>query len=250
MDYDNTGIAAVYDSGRGYDPEILQQWLKLLSDHVPKDGISRIIDLGCGTGRFTEPLSVHFEAEVVGIDPSEKMLEQARRKNSGSPVRFKQVSGGKLPIETYSADMVFMSMVFHHLPDPEHTMRECHRILRDGGYVCIRDSTLDVAETFPYMRFFREIRPIVEEQLISRVQMKRIIEDAGFKTVTHKAVTHQMAPDWRSFADKMALRADSFVARLPDDDFETGMTVLRAYAEHEAPGEPVTEDVDFFVFQR
>ena len=48
----------------------------------------------------------------------------------------------------------------------------------------------------------------------------------------------------------MALRADSFVARLPDDVFEQGMTVLRAYAEHEDPGEPVTEEVDFFVFQR
>ena len=47
----------------------------------------------------------------------------------------------------------------------------------------------------------------------------------------------------------MSLRADSFVARLPIDDFETGMTVLRAYAEHEESGEPVTEEVDFFVFQ-
>ena len=250
MDYDNTSIAAVYDAGRGYNPEILQQWLRILSDYVPKNGISRIIDLGCGTGRFTEPLSVHFEAEVIGIDPSEKMLEQARRKNSGSIVSFKQASGGKLPVEECSTDMVFMSMVFHHLPDPEQTMRECHRILRDGGYVCIRDSTLDVIETFPYVRFFSGIRSIVEEQLISRIQMKSIIEGAGFDTVTHKAVTHQMSPNWRSFADKMALRADSFVTRLPDDDFETGMTALRAYAEHEDPGEPVTEEVDFFVFQR
>ncbi|MCG8690230.1 MAG: class I SAM-dependent methyltransferase [Minwuiales bacterium] len=250
MDYDNTNIAAVYDSGRGYNPEILRQWLKLLSDHVPKDGISRIIDLGCGTGRFTEPLSVHFEAEVIGIDPSEKMLEQARRKNSGSAVSFKQASGGNLPLEERSTDMVFMSMVFHHLPDPEHTMLECHRILRDGGYVCIRDSTLDVIETFPYLRFFDGIRPIVEEQLISRIQMKNIVEGAGFGTVTHKPVTHQMSPNWRTFAEKMALRADSFVARLPDDVFEKGMTGLRAYAEHEDSGEPVTEEVDFFVFQR
>ena len=250
MDYDSTNMAAVYDSGRGYNPETLQQWLELLSDALPADGISRIVDLGCGTGRFTEPLSVHFDAEVIGIDPSETMLEQARAKCARRSVSFERLSGSRLPVEDGSADMVFMSMVYHHLADPEQTMRECHRILRDRGYVCIRNSTLDAIGTFPYLRFFNGIRSIAEGQLTSRSQMTSVLESAGFKSVTHKAVTHLMSPDWRSFADKMALRADSFLARLPDDDFETGMAALRAYAEQEAPGGAVTQEVDFFVFQR
>ncbi len=97
MDYDKTNIAAVYDSGRSYSPEILQLWLDLLSTYVPKDGVSRIIDLGCGTGRYSEPLSVHFRADVIGIDPSEKMLEEARKKGSRSTVIFKQASGENCP---------------------------------------------------------------------------------------------------------------------------------------------------------
>ena len=250
MDYDKTDIAAVYDSGRSYSPKILQQWLDLLSAYVPKDGVSRIIDLGCGTGRYSEPLSIHFEADVIGIDPSEKMLDEARRKSSRRTVIFKKASGEKLPVEERSADMVFMSMVFHHLSDPEHTAHECHRILRDGGYVCIRNSTIDAIETFPYLRFFRGVRPIIEDRSVSRSQIESIFEDAGFDTVARKVITHQMSPDWRGFADKLALRADSFLARLPDDEFHTGMTALRAYAEDAIPGEPVTVDVDFFVFQR
>jgi ubiquinone/menaquinone biosynthesis C-methylase UbiE len=250
MDYDKANIAAVYDSGRSYSPEILQQWLDLLSAYVPKDGVARIIDLGCGTGRYSEPLSIHFDAAVIGIDPSEKMLEEARKKCSRQTVIFKKASGGKLPVEERSTDMVFMSMVFHHLADPEHTAHECHRILRDGGYVCIRNGTIDAIETYPYLRFFRGIRPLIEEQLVSRCQIKSIFEDAGFDTVARKAITHQMSPNWRSFADKMAMRADSFLARLPDDDFHTGMAGLRAHAEDADPGEPVTVDVDFFVFQR
>ncbi len=146
--------------------------------------------------------------------------------------------------------MVFMSMVFHHLANPEHTAHQCHRILRDGGYVCIRNGTVDAIETVPYACFFCGIRPLIEEQLVSRSQIKSIFEGAGFDTVAHKAITYQMSPNWRSFADKMAMRADSFLARLPDDDFHTGMTVLRAHAEHADPGEPVTEEVDFFVFRR
>ncbi len=250
MDYDRTNIAAVYDSARGYDPEILQQWLDILSAYVPKAGVSRIVDLGCGTGRFSEPLSDHFQADVVGIDPSENMLEQARRKSSRSTVVFKQASGEKLPVEERSADMVFMSMVFHHLADPEHTAHECYRILRDGGYVCFRNGTIDAIEANPSLRFFRGIRPLIEEQSVSRSQIKSILEGAGFDTVAHKVVTQQLSHNWRSFADKIAMRADSFLARLSDDDFHTGMTVLRAHAEDADPGEPVTVDVDFFVFRR
>ena len=58
----------------------------------PKDGVSRIVDLGCGTGRYSEPLSVHFQADVIGIDPSEKMLEEARKKSSRNTVIFKQAA--------------------------------------------------------------------------------------------------------------------------------------------------------------
>lgn len=250
MEYDETNIAAVYDSGRSYSPEILQQWLNLLSAYVPKDGVSRIIDLGCGTGRYSEPLSAHFQADVIGIDPSEKMLEEARKKSSRPTVIFKQASGEKLPVEERSTDMVFMSMVFHHLANPEHTAHECHRVLRDSGYVCIRNGTVDAIETFPYVKFFRGIRPLIEEQLVSRNQMKSVFMDAGFDTIAHKVIACQISPSWCSFADKMAMRADSFLACLPDDDFHAGITLLRAHAEHADHGEPVTEDVDFFVFQR
>jgi len=50
-----------------------------LSRHTKKISSSkRILDLGCGTGRFSAALRARFEAEVIGIDPSKKMLEQAR----------------------------------------------------------------------------------------------------------------------------------------------------------------------------
>ncbi len=250
MDYDKTDIAAVYDSARGFDPDILQEWLTLLSAQVPKDGVSRIVDLGCGTGRFTEALSLHFDADVVGIDPSATMLQRAREKNSRNPVSFKQGTGESLPLEDSSADMVFMSMVYHHLPDPQGTARECHRVLRKGGHVCIRNSTLDQIETYPYLRFFDGIRAIIEEQSIPRGQIESDFSTAGFKAVIHKAIPHRIAPDWASYADKQAKGADSFLARLPEGDFQAGITALRAHAEQADPEESVRMNIDLFVFQR
>jgi SAM-dependent methyltransferase len=250
MDYDRTNIAAVYDSARGLDSDMQQLWLDLISAYMPKDGVFHIVDLGCGTGRFSEPLSVHFQADVIGIDPSETMLEQARNKVSGSSVTFKQASGDKLPVETDSADMVFMSMVFHHLPDPGRTATECHRILRDGGHVCVRNATTDAMETFGHTRFFPGIRSVMEEQLVSRDLIKSVFEGAGFNAIGHESVTHQGSPTWRDFADMIAMRAYSILTRLTDDDFQAGVAALRAHAEQADPEEPVTELVDFFVFQR
>jgi ubiquinone/menaquinone biosynthesis C-methylase UbiE len=42
-------------------------------------------------------------------------------------------------------DVVFMSMVYHHFADPVVVAKECRRVLRDGGYVCIRNSTGEAA---------------------------------------------------------------------------------------------------------
>jgi trans-aconitate methyltransferase len=52
----------------------------LLLAHVDRTAISLVVDLGCGTGRFSEMLAAELGARVIGLDPSEKMIDQARRK--------------------------------------------------------------------------------------------------------------------------------------------------------------------------
>ena len=117
MDYDKSTIPAVYDQARGLAPEVLQRWLDLVArDARPAQG-SLIVDVGCGTGRFCEPLAERFAARVMGVDPSEQMLEVARKKTSSGRVEFRRASADALPLDPASADVVFLSMVFHHLPD-------------------------------------------------------------------------------------------------------------------------------------
>jgi ubiquinone/menaquinone biosynthesis C-methylase UbiE len=152
MDYDQTGIATSYDKARVLAPETVRLWQHLLSVDVAQTGMSLVVDLGCGTGRFSEILATHFGCQVIGIDPSRKMVEQARRKPTKGNISYRQGPAEAIPLSDGYADLVFMSMIYHHLNEPPVVARECHRVLRLGGYTCIRNGTRET--DFPHRHFF------------------------------------------------------------------------------------------------
>jgi ubiquinone/menaquinone biosynthesis C-methylase UbiE len=246
MDYDKTDIAGVYDAARGLSPEGLDQWLGLLAPHVPANA-PHIVDLGCGTGRFTQALADRFGGQVTAIDPSQKMLDQARNRIASDRVTFLQAPGEALPLVDGSADVVFMSMVLHHFADVEVVATECRRILRAGGHICIRGSTRETR--FPHEEFFSGFRPLVDQVLLPRRRVTTAFEAAGLQLVVQQLVPVVLAPDWATFADKIALRGDSIIVRLSPSDFEAGMAKLRRRAQQDARG-PIGEDLDWFVFRK
>ncbi|NQV79709.1 MAG: class I SAM-dependent methyltransferase, partial [Alphaproteobacteria bacterium] len=203
--------------------------------------------LGCGTGRFSGLLSTFFDADVVGVDPSRKMLAIAEEKASAR-VRFELGAAESIPATDAAFDLVTLSMVFHHIVDRARAAGECGRVLRPGGYVVVRNSTADRLADFPYRPFF----PAFDEIASARLPIKHDIEtaflDIGFSLVRHDAITHRLAADWPTYAEKIALRADSLLAAMPDDAFETGVAALRRYAES-CEG-PVAMPVDIFVFAK
>jgi ubiquinone/menaquinone biosynthesis C-methylase UbiE len=243
MDYDKSTIPAVYDQARGLAPDVLQRWLDLVArDAEPAQG-SLIVDVGCGTGRFCEPLAERFGARVVGVDPSEQMLDAARKKTGSDRVEFCRVAADALPLGPGTADVVFLSMVFHHLPDAGAAVGEFRRVLRPGGHVCVRTVTRDA--DFPHRRFF----PTAEAGLPAHLEVESVFAGAGFALVAHEAVTQVIAATWPEFVAKIALRAYSTLASLGDQEFEAGMAALRSHSPPGGPQREVTEDIDWFVFR-
>jgi ubiquinone/menaquinone biosynthesis C-methylase UbiE len=247
MNYDKTEIPATYDKARALSPETRRLWHDLLSLHVDRDEISLVIDLGCGTGRFSELLAAHFGVQVIGIDPSLRMLDQARRKPAIGNVVYCQGLAEAVPFRDGCADFVFMSMVYHHFTDPSAVAEECRRVLRQDGYAYIRNGTRE--SDFPHRRFF-PLRALIDSDLPSRQDIKAVFAVSGFTPVVHQVVTQVTAPTWPSFVEKSALRADSFLARLSDDDFQRGMVALRTHGDAINRDEAVTEEIDWFVFTR
>jgi ubiquinone/menaquinone biosynthesis C-methylase UbiE len=248
MDYDKGNIPAAYDAGRAYSPAMLALWLDRISRCAPRGTFSTILDLGCGTGRYSAALANHFKVQVIAIDRSAKMLAEARKK-SAPRVSYARASGDILPLRGASIDMVFMSMVFHHFEDPLRAARECRRVLRVGGVICLRAATVDRIATYPYVPFFAGSRAILESTLQTQARIESIFHDAGFELARHELVRNEVASNWRGYAEKVGWGADSILAQLSVHEFREGMSLLSDHAAT-AGDEPVAEVVDLFAFRR
>jgi 2-polyprenyl-6-hydroxyphenyl methylase/3-demethylubiquinone-9 3-methyltransferase len=92
----------------------------------------RILDLGCGKGRFAAPLE-RAGAEVIGLDRSWAMLAQA--------CALPRVCGTarRLPFAGLTFDAVIAVEVFEHLTAIDEVLLEVRRVLRPGGIVAIVD---------------------------------------------------------------------------------------------------------------
>ena len=219
-----------------------------VAQHAPEVSVIRtILDLGCGTGRFSEPLQTRFDAAVVGIDPSSQMLRQARAKHDSRSQIFVQGTGESLPLKDDSVDLVFISMAFHHFTDVPAVLRECRRVLPSHGCVFLRAGTTDRIEQYPASVYFPASVPIMEAKLWSVAATCRAFEAVGFHTLHTGLVTQVVAPTHAAFVAQVAARGDSVLAELNADDFAAGLAELRSAAEKLDP-QPVEESIDYLVF--
>jgi ubiquinone/menaquinone biosynthesis C-methylase UbiE len=140
------------------------EMLDLLVIKGPKNPPRRLIDVGCGTGRLLRAASVYWpEAELLGVDPAERMISEAQRLNPKAI--FNLASSEALPFSDQTADIVLSSISFHHWLDQEKGLQEIARVLRPDGWLCLADHTLRLAKWFerfgPKVRNRKQIRALI-----------------------------------------------------------------------------------------
>ena len=87
----------------------------------------RVLDLGCGAGRFVAALR-EAGAEPVGVEIAEAALERARRNVPGADLRLVEPDGS-LPLGHGEVDLVWCSEVLEHVPDTVGFLTEARRVL-------------------------------------------------------------------------------------------------------------------------
>jgi SAM-dependent methyltransferase len=95
----------------------------------------RVLDLGCGTGRFVAALR-DAGADAVGVELAETALRRARVNAPGADLRLVEPDGS-LPLDHGSVDLVWCSEVLEHVPDTAHLLLEARRVLRSGGRLLV-----------------------------------------------------------------------------------------------------------------
>ncbi|CAL8577070.1 hypothetical protein XPA_002919 [Xanthoria parietina] len=124
--------ASSYDTHRpSYPPEVVDALLAQLQvKGVPN---ARIVDLGAGTGKFTELLAVREEKyDVVAVEPHEEMRKALSAKNL-SAVDVVHGCANDMPVESQSVDAVVAAQVGSSQFATDDALEEIYRILAPGG---------------------------------------------------------------------------------------------------------------------
>ena len=170
IDYDK--IAAEYARHRQVHPQVLRNLLETSGI----DGMSKVLEVGCGIGNYILALESLRGCECWAIDPSEQMLSRARERSGQTIFQLgraekltplkKVFSAGKmgcmlcvryahtqhtvpcfsvtalfsgqskLDFEADSFDLIFSVDVIHHVNDRAACFDEAYRVLRPGGRMC------------------------------------------------------------------------------------------------------------------
>jgi 2-polyprenyl-3-methyl-5-hydroxy-6-metoxy-1,4-benzoquinol methylase len=113
----------------GLPPPYWGARLSFLLARVPAG--ARVLDVGCGEGRFTAAL-VRAGREAVGIDVAQEPLRRAHAREGGLDLRLVPAEG-PWPLEDTSFDAVWAGEVLEHVADTAGWLSEVRRVLRSGG---------------------------------------------------------------------------------------------------------------------
>jgi SAM-dependent methyltransferase len=144
----------------------------------------RVLDLGCGAGRFVAALR-DAGADVVGVELAEAALERARRNAPGADLRL-LARDGSVPLAHGEVDLVWCSEVLEHVPDTIALLTEARRVLKRGGrlLVTVPDHGLLKRTLIALLRHDAHYDPLGQHvRFYTRRSLARALHATGFTDV-------------------------------------------------------------------
>ena len=250
VDYNSKGFGKTYVASRELPAETLSQWLDAIAEWMPPAAAPVIVDLGCGTGRFVEPLAQRFKAKVIGIDPAYDMLKEAKTQSTTPGVHHMCARAEALPICDNSVDLVFLSMVYHHLADRDAALHEIRGVLCPGGRLIIRNATKENIKPLDWIAHFPEARELELRRIPTRADISGEVLAAGFRLCSQEAVTQVFAATYSEYYRKISMRSLSTLHLISDEAFAAGLRRLKGWCEQRWQTGPVRETIDLFVAEK
>jgi len=178
-------------SAGGYDESQLvksfqRRTQNLIINRMQLEKGMSILDLGCGTGLGTIDIAARLEGsgKVIGLDLSDKMIEQAKKKLTifnFNNVIFEVGSGSSLDYVDYF-DYVLSTNAFHHFYRKEEIFSRVYKALKQKGSFIIQD----ICDDFFMMEIVDIAGKIGERAHVGSTtseELKELFLSTGFKNV-------------------------------------------------------------------
>jgi ubiquinone/menaquinone biosynthesis C-methylase UbiE len=172
---------------RPLDERSLRFVLETLATVPSGDRPPRVLDLGCGDGRYAARLAA-AGYEVTGVDPSEEALARARRAYPQldlTPPR----PDGTLPFADNSFDAAICIYVLEHVVDTQTLLSEVRRVLVPGGRLIVavpwhgRIKNVLIA-LGGFERHYDPLQPVL--RFYARGSLARLLVEMGFEQIKLK----------------------------------------------------------------
>ena len=213
-----------------------------------------VLDLGCGTGHILKIIKEKTKGRVVGIDPSEGMIEKAREKFSHQGITFRVCSAEQLDYKN-EFDIILCNSAFQWFADPAKVVAACYNSLKMNGKMAIQAPAHD--NYCP--NFLRAIREVRENKSTKDIfagfsspwffrntakEYAKLFSGAGFKVKTSKidevTTCHSDEETYKIFESGAAagyLNQAYYRTRLTKEYIDGFRSIIRSSFNHQADEE-------------
>ncbi|WP_328914708.1 MULTISPECIES: class I SAM-dependent methyltransferase [unclassified Streptomyces] len=250
--YDDVQLAGVYQAGNEMPEVSLRAWVDLIGSFSPRPAPA-VVEIGAGTGMFCAAMARWRRASlVVGVDPSEAMLAQARQFNGREAgVHYVGGTADAVPTGGDLFDLALLSRVIHHLPNRLACARELVRVLRPGGVAVIRTTFREGLDSVVY-DYWPRLREIDAERFPGRDEVLADFTGSGFSVLELASFAQPVTGSLSEYHARMRTRPQSKFTHLTSAEFSDGLTRMKADADAEQGphSRPVLERYDVAVLIR
>ncbi len=220
--------AASFEKFRSQTTETAAALIQSILRYVPSSPGARVIDIGCGTGRYVLLLASATEARVFATDLSRAMVEKGREKDNAQNVSWFLSDACRMPFADESFDVTLLFLVLHVVKDPKEALEEAYRILRPGGHCLILAHSHAQLDRQIVFRFFPEARKLNKRRMLSLTKLKELVQEIGFHHLRTGAFLEATTYSRDAFLERVRSKPNTSLRSMNDADFQRRYEALEA----------------------